>query len=288
MTDDELLVLVDGCKTSKEFWRDRLGHKSHATYTKCYKPRLAKLGVVFDKVHYKHSEDEFRKAAEGAFSISDVARKLGLRPFGGGHSTCRDRLKKLGITITPRVKIGKWNCGVQRPIEHYLKKSDLKTHSSWLRKRLIAEGIKENKCEKCGQDSMWCGELLTMQLDHIDGDNKNNELSNLRILCPNCHTQTPTHSAVKTKITKTRTKREPRPNKICSHCESPFYSKNKRRAKYCSVKCGNKASNKIDWPENLPDLVGGSSKLQIAKQLGVTNKAVAKRLLKHHGAVAQE
>jgi 5-methylcytosine-specific restriction endonuclease McrA len=47
------------------------------------------------------------------------------------------------------------------------------------------------KCSTCGIAD-WLGALLLLDLDHIDGDNKNNLPSNLRLLCPNCHRQTPT------------------------------------------------------------------------------------------------
>jgi 5-methylcytosine-specific restriction endonuclease McrA len=61
-----------------------------------------------------------------------------------------------------------------------------------LKNRLFAEGYKKNECEKCGQKNKWKGELLNMELDHIDGDRTNHLLENLRILCPNCHSQTKT------------------------------------------------------------------------------------------------
>lgn len=61
----------------------------------------------------------------------------------------------------------------------------------WLKKRLIREGYKNNKCEECGI-SEWNGKSITMELDHVDGNNGNNTLNNLKILCPNCHSQTPT------------------------------------------------------------------------------------------------
>jgi len=61
-----------------------------------------------------------------------------------------------------------------------------------LRKRLISEGYKENKCELCGIDN-WLGKKISLELDHIDGDKKNHSLSNLRIICPNCHSQTITY-----------------------------------------------------------------------------------------------
>jgi len=60
-----------------------------------------------------------------------------------------------------------------------------------LRNRLISVGIKENKCECCGI-SEWNGKEIVCHLDHIDGDNSNHVLENLRIICPNCHSQTDT------------------------------------------------------------------------------------------------
>lgn len=60
-----------------------------------------------------------------------------------------------------------------------------------LKKRLMADGIKENKCEICGITE-WNGKLLMMQLDHVDGNSHNHRLSNLRMTCPNCHSQTET------------------------------------------------------------------------------------------------
>ena len=61
--------------------------------------------------------------------------------------------------------------------------------TSKLRIRLIKENIKEAKCECCGI-SEWLGKNLSLELDHIDGNRYNHKLHNLRILCPNCHSQT--------------------------------------------------------------------------------------------------
>lgn len=61
-----------------------------------------------------------------------------------------------------------------------------------LRNRLIAEGIKTNTCEICNITE-WNGSKLSMQLDHIDGNSHNHLLSNLRMICPNCHSQTETY-----------------------------------------------------------------------------------------------
>jgi hypothetical protein len=61
-----------------------------------------------------------------------------------------------------------------------------------LKNRLISEGIKENICEIC-EIREWNGKEISMQLDHIDGDSHNHKLNNLRMICPNCHSQTETY-----------------------------------------------------------------------------------------------
>jgi hypothetical protein len=58
-----------------------------------------------------------------------------------------------------------------------------------LKRRLIADGLKEPRCERCGIDA-WLGEPLTLALHHINGDNRDDRLENLTLLCPNCHSQT--------------------------------------------------------------------------------------------------
>ena len=60
-----------------------------------------------------------------------------------------------------------------------------------LKKRLIREGIFENKCSCCGL-AEWQGKEIALQLDHISGDNSDHRKQNLRLLCPNCHSQTDT------------------------------------------------------------------------------------------------
>jgi Zn finger protein HypA/HybF involved in hydrogenase expression len=63
-----------------------------------------------------------------------------------------------------------------------------------LKNRLLKEKIIENKCYVCKIEE-WNGKKLNMELDHIDGNRTNHKLQNLRMLCPNCHSQTDTYRA---------------------------------------------------------------------------------------------
>lgn len=65
-----------------------------------------------------------------------------------------------------------------------------------LRRRLIAAGIKEERCETCGL-AEWLGHALPIALHHVNGDRHDNRLENLQMLCPNCHAQTSTWSGRK-------------------------------------------------------------------------------------------
>jgi len=80
------------------------------------------------------------------------------------------------------------------PIEECLVKNSPVRSNGTLKERLLKNGMLKNECAFCKLGPEWKGLALVLQLDHINGDNKDNRLENLRILCPNCHTQTETHS----------------------------------------------------------------------------------------------
>src|ERR1035437_535468 len=65
--------------------------------------------------------------------------------------------------------------------------------SHTLKLKLIEDGIKEYKCENCNLIE-WMGDVIPIELHHIDGNRNNNSLYNLQILCPNCHSKTSNNS----------------------------------------------------------------------------------------------
>jgi len=77
---------------------------------------------------------------------------------------------------------------------------ELCVENSWysaktrLKERLLEEGVLNNECVECGVGDFWNGKPLVLQLDHINGNNRDHRIENLRILCSNCHSQTSTFS----------------------------------------------------------------------------------------------
>jgi hypothetical protein len=91
--------------------------------------------------------------------------------------------------ITPRV--------LGMPIAELL--ASPKRNRTHLKLRLIKARLLENRCQTCGLRD-WLGKPLNMHLDHVNGVRNDNRLENLRMLCPNCHAQTPTYSGRNTKL----------------------------------------------------------------------------------------
>jgi 5-methylcytosine-specific restriction endonuclease McrA len=70
--------------------------------------------------------------------------------------------------------------------------SDPKRNRKHIKARLVKAGLFDNSCQSCGIVD-WRGRPLSMHLDHVNGIRNDNRLENLRMLCPNCHSQTPTY-----------------------------------------------------------------------------------------------
>ena len=103
-----------------------------------------------------------------------------------------------------------------------------------IRRRLLKDHLLKYECAICHNQGIWQNQDLCLQVDHIDGNASNNELSNLRFLCPNCHSQTDTFGN-KNKIQRTAD-RHSHYQKKCKYCHKSFTT-NGNRQMFCSRQC---------------------------------------------------
>lgn len=152
----------------------------------------------------KYSNEEFlRKVTPRCLSFSQLLRETGRDPIGSNLKTIKKYLIKYNIDYSHFT--GKaWNVGDRfksfstnkRTLEEILVKDSTYSSSSGLKKRLLNEGILVYKCsnDKCNINRTWLGGDISLHLDHKNGDNLDNRIDNLRLLCPNCHSQTETYA----------------------------------------------------------------------------------------------
>lgn len=132
------------------------------------------------------SDQDILKASASGKNASEAAKICGLT-----HNAYKYRTLKLGC-YNPTMK----GAGAKVNLQEILDGQHPSYQTFKLRNRLIKEGLKKNECEMpgCKVGSTWLGKSISCQLDHIDGDRFNHRWKNLRMICPNCHSQTDTYS----------------------------------------------------------------------------------------------
>lgn len=261
------------------------------------------------------NKEDFKNLVLRSDSYSDILRTFNMSCSGGSLKILKKRISEDNIDVfffkerqsknqRERAKLA--NYRRKKPLVEILKK-DSHYSNYHLKKRLIEEGVLENKCSHCNLLPEWNKKPLSLQLDHIDGDNSNNERENLRLLCPNCHSQTPTFAGKKLRkinnckkcgiainhksihcilcfktshnsierVKEKKLKVSKQQKKKCRKCE--VFISNASRHELC-VDCMAFQTRKVERPSyvELEGLIRTRSFIYIAKQYGVSDNAVRK------------
>ena len=162
--------------------------------------RLGQLGL--DTSHWErsprrtYSHPDLAAAVQCSQSIVGVLRYLGIKPAGGSHFHISRRIREAGLDTSHFLGQAHYRgrIGPRKPAHEILVRlpdGAARTEGKLLARAMIESGI-PHLCAGCGLGPAWQDRPLTLAVDHIDGEWRNNALDNLRFLCPNCHAQTAT------------------------------------------------------------------------------------------------
>ncbi len=148
----------------------------------------------------KYNAEMLRPIVESSLSYAEVLRRLGLKQTGGSQSNIKRLVEKYGISTSHflgqlRNRGDEHRGGPEKtPAEEIFVLRDPLAHPEKaykLRRAMIESGI-PFRCAMCGMEPVWNDRPLMLTVDHINGRRYDNRKDNLRFLCPNCHSQTPT------------------------------------------------------------------------------------------------
>ena len=249
---------------------------------------------------YDYTPTELQKLLDESNSYADLLRKIGMSEHGANRLTLRKIINEYNLDLT-KLSNNRQQGNLQALHKIHQKKTKLLTDilqkdtsykSSNLLKRLFNEGYKEKRCECCGITT-WMGKEITFQLHHKDGDHHNNEIDNLEVLCPNCHSQTDNFAGRGTRKIPTLPKEQEKRKAqrgisedgqryydgygnykiLCPICQENFMNKEATMCKECYDK--DRKKPKVS-KEDLLSIIKENTYTSAASLLGVDRKTVSK------------
>lgn len=222
----------------------------------------------------KPSKEEFEQIVKSGASRAEILRTLGYvnNLNSALYKALKRRMVKDGISED---HIPKTNLGREFPRQRVTKEKFLERlsenrllHNSDKKLLIRFDLIEHRYCAICKLGRTWNNLELNLQIDHIDGDPKNNNLSNLRFICPNCHSQTDTFCGKNLRVIKNCEDcgcEITKVSKTCQKCAGKRHSEKGRDKKITITK------------EELQKLVWEKPVIEIAKELNCSDVAIHKK-----------
>ena len=258
------------------------------TYGEISKILGCKKGIIafycnpnrYDFARRNSERDEYEriivKAVPKCYNINQVCRMIGKKGTNTNIRLIKEIIDKHNIDTSHFSFDGsvQGKCKRYTMDEIFCENSEYKT-KSMLKILLLKHNLKSYKCECCG-NSEWMGNPIPLQTHHINGNNTDNRISNLQLLCPNCHAATDNYCGKNKK----KSSKDSNHLSVCKMCENVFVGK----GIFCSKECMNEYNKKryklytngVNKEKLIDSFLRNKTFSSVGNEFGVSDKTISK------------